>query len=74
MRFEKDITFTLSTEIINSIKNCIKIAHPNEACGFVFGTIEEINLNGKMDEMIGARFFWSGVYRIDPCMSKQTTT
>ena len=46
MRFEKDITFTLSTDIIGSINSCIKIAHPNEACGFIFGTVQEFNIKG----------------------------
>ena len=46
MRFEKDITFVINTDIFGSIKTCIKEAHPNEACGFIFGTVQEVYIKG----------------------------
>lgn len=46
MRFEKDITFIVSKDILGSITKCIENAHPNEACGFVFGTVREFNSKG----------------------------
>ncbi|MHA2288157.1 MAG: Mov34/MPN/PAD-1 family protein [Promethearchaeota archaeon] len=46
MRFEKDISFSLSKGIIGRINNCIKNFYPNEACGFMFGTVKEFNDRG----------------------------
>lgn len=43
MRFEKDIIFTLNKEVISRINNCIEESYPNEACGFLFGNIKEVN-------------------------------
>jgi len=46
MRFEKDIAFIIAKEITSSIDKCIEKANPNEACGFLFGRILEINRHG----------------------------
>ena len=46
MKFENDIAFILSKEMINNIDKCIKESHPNEACGFLFGDIMEFNNHG----------------------------
>ncbi len=45
MRFEKDIVFYVSNEIVEKIDNCIKLASPNEASGFILGNIQEVNNN-----------------------------
>ena len=45
MRFEKDIVFYISKNIIEKIDNCIKLASPNEASGFILGNIQEVNNN-----------------------------
>jgi proteasome lid subunit RPN8/RPN11 len=49
MRFEKDIVFFISNNIVEKIDNCIKLASPNEASGFILGTIQEVNNNNKGD-------------------------
>jgi len=46
MRFEKDIVFVINKDLINEIDKCIAKSYPNEACGFLFGDIQEIN-NGS---------------------------
>ncbi|MFX0048986.1 MAG: Mov34/MPN/PAD-1 family protein [Candidatus Hermodarchaeota archaeon] len=43
MRFEKDIVFVINQDLISKINKCIKKAYPNEASGFLFGDIEEVN-------------------------------
>ena len=57
MRFEKDIIFTLNKETISSINNCIEKSYPNEACGFLFGDIREINNQGDFKYMYYCKFF-----------------
>jgi len=46
MRFENDIIFVFDKNIINELEQCIENATPNEACGLIFGEIQEINING----------------------------
>jgi proteasome lid subunit RPN8/RPN11 len=46
MRFENDIIFILSKEVIGKINKCIEKSSPNEACGFLFGEIDEIDKQG----------------------------
>ena len=46
MRFENDIIFFIDKFIINELEQCIENAIPNEACGLIFGEIQEINNNG----------------------------
>ena len=46
MRFEKDIIFFIDKIIINELEQCIEKATPNEACGLIFGEIQEINNDG----------------------------
>ena len=47
MRFEKDIVFYINNSIVEKIDDCIKLASPNEASGFILGYIEEVNnING----------------------------
>ena len=45
MKFEKDIILLINQDLINKLKICVDNARPNEACGFIFGKIKEINLN-----------------------------
>lgn len=45
MKFQKDITLLLPARILDELKHCVNNASPNEACGFVFGDIEEIKLS-----------------------------
>jgi proteasome lid subunit RPN8/RPN11 len=50
MRFENDIVFHISNSIVENIDNCIKKASPNEASGFILGSIQEIsNKNGEFN-------------------------
>jgi len=42
MRFEKDIVFNINTDIIKNIDNCIKLTFPNEASGYILGSIQEV--------------------------------
>lgn len=57
MKFEKDITIIIKQEIFDQLKRCVKNASPNEACGFIFGTIEQINNNGDYHyRYIGKKF------------------
>ena len=46
MKFEKDVVFYINDNIVEKIDNCIKLASPNEASGYVLGIIQEINNNG----------------------------
>ena len=43
MRFERDIIFIFGRKIVKDINKCIEKAYPNEACGFIFGKIQEIS-------------------------------
>ena len=45
MRFEKDIVFNISKNLVEKIDDCIKLASPNEASGFILGNIQEVNKN-----------------------------
>ena len=49
MRFEKDIIFVLSKDIFSKINKCIEESAPNEACGFLFGEIDEIDNQGDFN-------------------------
>jgi len=42
MRFEKDIILQINGEIRNQLITCVKKATPNEACGLIFGSINQI--------------------------------
>ncbi|MFX0076498.1 MAG: hypothetical protein ACFE96_13735, partial [Candidatus Hermodarchaeota archaeon] len=46
MRIENDIIFVLNKEIRDRINKCIRDSYPNEACGFLFGDIQETNNHG----------------------------
>ncbi|MFW9972053.1 MAG: Mov34/MPN/PAD-1 family protein [Candidatus Odinarchaeota archaeon] len=41
MKYEKDIILFVDNKIFEEIKQCVEQASPNEACGLVFGDIEE---------------------------------
>ena len=47
MRFENDIVFVISEDLKGTLHKCIEKAYPNEACGFIFGNILEINDDGN---------------------------
>ena len=49
MRFEKDIVFYINDTIVEKINNCIKLASPNEANGYILGNIQEANNNGDFN-------------------------
>jgi proteasome lid subunit RPN8/RPN11 len=50
MREEKDIKLIISQEILTKMIRCVEKAQPHEACGFIFGKVEEIeNPNQKND-------------------------
>ncbi len=57
MRFENDIVFVISEDLISIFDKCIEKAHPNEACGFIFGTIQEINDNGNFKYRYYSKIF-----------------
>ena len=46
MRLEKDIVFVVGRGITKTIDKCVDKTYPNEACGFIFGDIQELNNNG----------------------------
>ena len=48
MRFEKDINFYINDTVVEKIVNCVKLASPNEACGFILGNIQEVT-NDNID-------------------------
>ena len=35
----------LNSSIVEKLRNCVDLASPNECCGLIFGSIEEISLN-----------------------------
>ena len=41
MKLEKDIILFVNLEVLEEIKQCVKKAYPNEACGLIFGKILE---------------------------------
>ncbi|MFX1338514.1 MAG: Mov34/MPN/PAD-1 family protein [Promethearchaeota archaeon] len=45
MKFEKDIVIILNQNIIDDLKVCVRNANPNEACGFIFGDINEVQIS-----------------------------
>ena len=48
MKVEKDIILFVNLEVLDEIKQCVKKAYPNEACGLIFGTIlEQKKLNSE---------------------------
>ncbi|TFF97681.1 MAG: hypothetical protein EU547_03655 [Promethearchaeota archaeon] len=50
MREEKDIKLIISHEILNQMSICVENASPHEACGFIFGKVQEIeNLDQEDD-------------------------
>ncbi|MFX1503645.1 MAG: Mov34/MPN/PAD-1 family protein [Promethearchaeota archaeon] len=50
MKHEKDIILLMNTDLLRKIKQCVKIAHPNEACGLIFGKIlENQKSNGEFE-------------------------
>ena len=57
IRFEKDIKLILNTILFNQLIECVKSASPNEACGLIFGDIEEIDYKGEYQyHYIGKKF------------------
>lgn len=41
MKFEKDIILFINKNLFEEIKYCVENASPNEACGLIFGKIQE---------------------------------
>ncbi|MFX0073176.1 MAG: Mov34/MPN/PAD-1 family protein [Candidatus Hermodarchaeota archaeon] len=60
MKYEKDMVLFIDHEIYNKMKECVKRANPNEACGLLFGTSEEIKNPKIKDDFfyhyLGKRF------------------
>lgn len=50
MKYEKDIILFIDEEFLNRIKQCVKNASPNEACGLIFGQINEHQKPNSDDE------------------------
>ncbi len=57
MRFENDIVFVITEDLIKILDNCIENAYPNEACGFFFGNIQEINDSGNFKYRYNSEIF-----------------
>ncbi|NVM17408.1 MAG: Mov34/MPN/PAD-1 family protein [Candidatus Lokiarchaeota archaeon] len=66
MRFERDIAFVIGRDLISNINKCIEKAYPNEACGFLFGDIQEINNKGNFKYIYYSEFF--------QCIESSTTS
>ena len=59
MKFEKDINLIIPNLIIDKMIQCVNNAHPNEACGLLFGEKQEIIKKEENDyyyKYIGKRF------------------
>ena len=58
MKFEKDIKLRIPEEIYNKMIECVRNAHPNEACGLLFGKKREIGIqeNEFVYEYLGSKF------------------
>ncbi len=50
MQIEKDIILFVNVEVLEDIKLCVMKAKPNEACGLIFGKIEEQKKSNSKDE------------------------
>ncbi|MHA1726825.1 MAG: Mov34/MPN/PAD-1 family protein [Promethearchaeota archaeon] len=58
MKQEKDIKLIISQELKDKLKKCVNKARPNEACGFMFGTIKEIKKNREFEYHYLAQKFY----------------
>jgi proteasome lid subunit RPN8/RPN11 len=50
MYYEKDIILFIDNKIIEKLIKCVEKAAPNEACGLIFGNIEEKKKSESEDE------------------------
>ncbi|MFX0006356.1 MAG: Mov34/MPN/PAD-1 family protein [Promethearchaeota archaeon] len=50
MKYEKDIILYIDDKIVVEIIQCVKKATPNEACGLIFGKIEERKIPNRENE------------------------
>ncbi|MGV9171917.1 MAG: Mov34/MPN/PAD-1 family protein [Promethearchaeia archaeon] len=44
MKYQKDIKIFIEQKFFNMMKECVKKAQPNEACGLLFGNIKEVKV------------------------------
>ncbi len=57
MEFQKDIKIIINEEIFEKLVLCVKNASPYEACGLIFGEIEEVKVEeGFQYHYIGQMF------------------
>jgi len=57
MKFQKDIKIIITEEIFEKLSLCVKNASPYEACGLIFGEIEEVKVEaGFQYHYIGQMF------------------
>lgn len=45
MKFQRDIKIIIEPPILEDLKECVKNAQPNEACGLIFGGIKEVKID-----------------------------
>ena len=50
MKYQNDIILFLDKNVLEDIIRCVENASPNEACGLIFGKIEEKKIPGKDNE------------------------
>ena len=57
MDFEKDIILFVNNDVLDVIKQCVKKTFPNEACGLIFGKIQE---KQKPDSEAEYSYYYNG--------------
>jgi proteasome lid subunit RPN8/RPN11 len=50
MKYEKDLILYLDEKLLKDIITCVENASPNEACGLLFGKIEELKIPDRENE------------------------
>ncbi|MFX0076377.1 MAG: Mov34/MPN/PAD-1 family protein [Candidatus Hermodarchaeota archaeon] len=50
MKYEKDLILYLDEKVLADIIKCVENASPNEACGLLFGKIQEIKIPDREEE------------------------
>ncbi len=50
LKYEKDIILLIKRKILENIIRCVEKATPNEACGLIFGKIEEKKIPNREDQ------------------------
>ena len=57
MKFEKNIKIIIPKKLFLQLQECSRIASPNEACGLIFGDIQELKNEDGYQYIYSAKKF-----------------